>query len=139
MKLIDLNYHANNEYSNPHEVISDHWPSLGYVDVLKKNISIEVIKHINYEGKMVVDNVKYGFFKSRNRFWYIPFRTHQYISKQKPRFIIVQGFVFPLQLIFLRYKLGDTCAICLQHQGERPFKGLKGILQRFADRFVNGY
>jgi hypothetical protein len=109
------------------------------LELLSKTIQVEVIKHINYEGSTVFNNIRYSFFKSRNRFWYIPFRTHRYISKQKPRIIIVQGFVFPLQLIFLRLKLGKECIICLQHHGERPFKGLKGLVQKYADRFVNAY
>ncbi|MCW3090200.1 MAG: glycosyltransferase family 4 protein [Ferruginibacter sp.] len=139
MKLIDLNYHASNEYSDPEKVIKDHWPSLGYITTAKKSLDIEIIKHINYKGKVVTNNIEFSFFKSNNRFWYIPFRTHRYIKSQQPRVIIVQGFVFPLQLIFLRFQLGNPCAICLQHHGEQPFKGIKGMIQRFADRFVNAY
>ncbi len=139
MLLLDLNYHANNEYSDPSLVINDHWPSLGYLELLSKTNRVEVIKHINYEGSMVFNNIQCSFFKSRNRFWHIPFRTHRYISKQKPRIIIVQGFVFPLQVIFLRLKLGKECIICLQHHGEQPFKGLKGLVQKFVDRFVTAY
>lgn len=139
MKLIDLNYHASNEYTVPQQVISDHWPSLGYIGVLKNRLAVEVIKHINYEGEIVKDGIVYRFFRSRNRFWYIPFRTHRYIRTQKPQMIIIQGFVFPLQLIFLRLSVGNNCAICLQHHGEQPFKGLKGMIQQFADRFVTAY
>ncbi len=139
MKLIDLNYHASNEYTTPQQVISDHWPSLGYIGVLKNRFDITVIKHINYEGEVVQDDIVYRFFRSLNRFWHIPFRTHRYIRMQKPQVIIIQGFVFPLQLIFLRLSVGHHCAICLQHHGERPFKGLKGMIQQFADRFVTAY
>jgi len=139
MNLIDLNFHASNEYADPQEVISLHWPSLGYAAFLKHRVPVQVIKHINYEGGVGVDGVRFEFFKSRNRFWHIPFSTIRYIKTQRPCFVLVQGFVFPLQIICLKLALGKFGTICLQHHGERPFGGLKRKLQQLADRFVDAY
>lgn len=139
MKLIDLNFHASNEYADPAEVINRHWPSLGYVEQLKDRVPGEVIKHIDHEGSFFTGAIKCVFFKSRNRFWYIPFGTLRYIKTQRPCFVLVQGFVFPLQVACLRLYIGGKGKICLQHHGEQPFKGIKGLLQRMADRFVDAY
>ena len=139
MNLIDLNFHASNEYANPQEVISRHWPSLGYAAFLKERVPVQVVKHISYKGGVVVDGIRFEFFKSRNRFWHIPFSTIRYIKTQRPCFVLVQGFVFPLQVICLKLALGKWGTICLQHHGERPFSGLKRRLQQLADRFVDAY
>ena len=67
--LIDLVYHSHHEFNSPEEVLKKHAPSLGYIDHLKNNINIEVIRHMNRETSMTKDNVVYRFFKRKNTVW----------------------------------------------------------------------
>lgn len=139
LRFIDLNYYTHRDITNPEQVLNLHAPSQGYAKFLNENVQVEFIKHANWKGQLIKENMPFTFFKGRNRFWYIPFSTHRYIKKQQPGFVLVQGFVFPLQLAALKILLGANTKIFVQHHGEKPFKGVKKIVQQFADRFISGY
>lgn len=139
IKLVELNYHCHTEYSTPQEVIAKHALSSGFIHFIKQRVNLLLVKHLNYSGACTVEGIRYRFFKSRNKFWYIPFNTHRFIKSEKPDVVLVQGFVFVLQVIFLRIAVGKNCIILVQHHGEKPFKGIKGFLQRRADSSINGY
>ena len=139
IKLIDVNYHTHSNISNPEEVLELQKASIGFVDFIKEKLSIQLIKHSNYEGEKCINGVKYVFFKSRNKFLHIPFKTHRYIQKQKPDIILIQGLIFPLQLIALKLILPKKTKIIVQHHGERPFSSIKKFFQKIADHFIDTY
>ncbi len=139
IKVIDVVYHCHNEYDQPKQVIAKHAPSLGFTDYLKNRLDISFVKHANYEGIEKINNIEYAFFKSNNSFWHIPFKTHRYIKKQDPDIVIVEGLVFPLQLMMLKLKLGKKCRIIAQYHNEKPFTGLKKYFQKMADYSINTY
>ena len=139
IKLIDLNYHTHSNISEPGKVMELQKASIGFVKFIKEKLTIQLIKHINCEGEEYVDGIKYNFFKSRNKFWHIPFKTHHYIKTQHPDIVLIQGLIFPIQLIALKLKLGKNAKIMVQHHGEKPFTGIKKLFQQIADRFINGY
>jgi glycosyltransferase involved in cell wall biosynthesis len=57
--------------------------------------------------------------------------------------VLVQGLVFPLQVIALKWLLGKKTSIVVQHHGEMPATGwgagIKGWLQRQADTCIAAY
>ena len=139
IKLIDLNFHMHDDMSDPMEVLSLHRPSLGFVKYLKEKLSIQLIKHMNYEGVETVGGVQYFFFRRRKSFWSIPLRTLHFIRNQQPHIVLVQGFIFPLQVIALRLILGKKTKVLLQYHGEKIFHGPKLIFQRMMKFFVDGW
>jgi len=139
IKLLHLNYYHHGEHNSPMPVIELHKFSSGFIDHISSQVDFVSVKHMNHTGSMEVNGINYHFFKSRNEGWYIPFATHRFIKKQKPDVVLVEGFVFPLQVLFLRWKLGKKPIIMLQHHGESPWKGLHGFLQKIAGRVVNAY
>lgn len=139
LKLIELNYHYHGEFDSPAQVLARHRLSDGYAEPLSGRIDIKMIKHLNYAGEKRSGKIQYHFFKSRNSFWYIPLKSHRFIMNKKPDVILIQGLVFVLQVIALRIMSGKKCCIIAQHHGERPFKGLKGFLQKIADRCIDAY
>jgi glycosyltransferase involved in cell wall biosynthesis len=139
IKLIDLTYYAHTEFTNPSQVLKHHEVSVGYAEFIKDKLDLRLVKHLNYEGQEEINGVKYIFFKSRNKFWHIPFATHRFIKKQKPDVVLSQGLIFPLQILALRFKIGKKCKIIVQHHAERPYKGIKRLFQRIADRFIDAY
>lgn len=139
MKFLHLNYYCHWEFSSPLEAIEKHRLSSGFVSFLRQKTDYVSVKHLNYEGQLLLDNIPYHFFRRRNNFWQIPFHTHRFIRRQAPAVILVEGFIFPLQLIFLRKALGNSCIIIVQHHAEAPWKGLKKIFQQWSDRYIDAY
>jgi glycosyltransferase involved in cell wall biosynthesis len=138
-RLIDLNYYYHADLTDPREVLAIHKPANAYVSFINDKLKIELVKHMNYAGELFDREIKYSFFKSKNKFSFIPFKTHRYIKKQKPDFVLIQGLIFPLQLIMLRLQLGKSVTIIVQHHGERPCGGIKKLFQKWADRFIEMY
>lgn len=138
LKFIEVNYHCHHEYSDPADVIQKHGPSNRFAEELSVVANITLVKHINYDGAVNRNNIHYKFFRRKNSFWQIPFPTHRFIAGEQPEVVLVQGFIFPLQVIHLRKKLGKKCILLLQHHGEIPFRR-KRIFQKMADRMVDGY
>jgi len=139
IKVVDIVYHTHSGITNPLQVLDKHAPSLGFANYIREEIRIEFIIHMNYEGFKKINGNSYAFFRSRNRFWHIPLRTHRYIKNQNPNIVIVEGLGFPLQLIFLKWLLGKKCRVFVQHHGEKPFSGIKGFIQKIADYYINCY
>jgi glycosyltransferase involved in cell wall biosynthesis len=138
MTIIDLSYHCHHTESVA-EVLAWHAASSGYARHLKDNAKIVMIKHLQHVGPLEHEGVSYQFFRRPNRFWQIPFVTHRFVRQQRPDVVLVQGLVFPLQVLALRAKLGNRVRIVAQHHGDRPWGGLKGWLQRLADRYIDAY
>jgi glycosyltransferase involved in cell wall biosynthesis len=139
MKLVHLNYYCHHELDTPEQVIEKHKFSSGFIDFIKNKLEFISVKHMGLETAVQKDGISYHFFKSRNRFWYIPFTTHRFVRQQKPDVVLVEGFVFPLQVLFLRLALGRKCVIIAQHHAELPFKSIKRFFQKLADSAINAY
>lgn len=136
-RFIELNYYQHDEFSNAADVIKKHRPSNLFAPFLTDRMKTCLVKHANFSGTHRENGIDYRFFKSKNGFLHIPFTTHRFIKEQEPDLLLVQGLIFPLQVITLARQL-KNCKIVLQHQGETPF-GKKKIFQQWADRFVDGY
>jgi glycosyltransferase involved in cell wall biosynthesis len=139
MTFIHLNYHCHTEFDRPEPVIRLHQFSSGFIDLIKHQVHFISVKHMKVVGFKRSEEVDYHFFRRRNKFRAIPFTAHRFIKNQAPDVVLTEGFVFPLQLLFLRWKLGRKCVLIAQHHGEKPFTGLKGIFQKMADRVIDGY
>lgn len=139
MKIVNIVYHHHAEFNNPEEVIKKHAPSNGFIDFMPAQIKPVLVKHAAFEGAIKKVNTDFAFFRGSNKSWYIPFKTHKYISRLQPDIVMVEGLVFPLQIIALKFILGKKTHILAQHHGELPAKGLKKILQRLADRYISAY
>lgn len=140
MKLADVNYYCIAYRHTIDEAIGQFRASFGYVPFLRGRLDFHGIMHFNGEGETTWEGAPFSGFRSKNKFHHIPFRTHDYLASIKPDVVMVQGSIYPLQIIHLRRKLGGQCKIIIQHHGERPFvNSIKRFLQRLADRYVDAY
>jgi glycosyltransferase involved in cell wall biosynthesis len=139
IRICDLTYHHHHEFTDPKEAMDLHRASLGYSRHITAQAELEVIIHMEHEGSLLSDGIQYSFFRGRNKFFHIPFRTHRYLQKRNPDMVLVNGLIFPFQVIFLRLALGRKCKIVLIHHAEFPFKGIRLGFQRLADLCVNAY
>jgi glycosyltransferase involved in cell wall biosynthesis len=87
----------------------------------------------------VQNGIRYAFFRRTNSFFQIPLKTHFYVRAQKPDIVIVEGLIFPVQLLALSVWLGKSCRIIVQHHGEKPYSGIRGFFQKMADKKVQAY
>jgi len=139
IKVVDIVYHCHHECSDPAKMLDKHQPAFGFSAFVDPILDIRFVKHLNYTGVKKINGLQHAFFKSRNKFWWIPFTTHRYIKKQEPDIVIIEGLLFPLQLVALKYMLGKKCKFVARHHGEKPFTGIKGIVQRWADKYIHAY
>jgi glycosyltransferase involved in cell wall biosynthesis len=138
-KIIDLNYHMHLGIFEAKEVLKIQQASIGFVQFLQHKWDIRLVKHMGHECETNVDGVPCYFFKRNNAFFHIPFKTHRFIKKERPDIILIQGLIFPLQVIVLKIFSAAHAKIMLQHHGERPFKGVKKWMQKTADRYIDAY
>lgn len=80
------------------------------------------------------------YFKGGNGFFHIPFALYRFIYRQKPDIILIHGFSFPVQLLFLLVVRSKKTKILVQHHAEKPFLNrIKRRFQKMAYSRVEGY
>jgi glycosyltransferase involved in cell wall biosynthesis len=132
--LVDLTYYSNSD-KKPDQIIADQEPAVAFSEYLQT--TIEFIKHSQHRDTYKKKNIKFTFFKRSNNFWSIPFHTHNYIRQMDADLILVQGFIFPIQLILLRLSLPSKVKILVQHHGEQPFLGIKYLFQKLSGKYID--
>src|SRR6478735_778161 len=109
LTLTDITFYANTEFDNAEQQINSQSASLGYLDYIKKDIQVEVIRHAHFKEQLLKEDVPYYFFKNTNHFFNVPFKALRHLYQRRPDIILVQGLSFPFQVIILRLLLGrDT-------------------------------
>jgi glycosyltransferase involved in cell wall biosynthesis len=138
MRIVYISYVSITDYHDP-----ESW--LKRLDFYEKQLmslsayaEVVSIHHIQYEGSLERDNVKYVFFKRKKWQLLFPFRLHRYIKTLAPDVVIVHGLVFPVQVVFLRCQLGSV-KLFVVHHAEKPLRFPKDLIQRLSDRFIHGY
>lgn len=139
MKLIDINYSVT-DTSDLQAVIRMYKTSFGYLPYIRQEIDVEVILHSSKYQSVQVDGVNYNGFSMKSGFFHIPFNSHRYIKSLRPDVVLVQGLVFPLQVLALRMTLGNNVKIIAQHHGGKPFTNIiKKFFLKLADKCIDGY
>lgn len=139
IKLVDLVYYSHLNYTRPRQVTENHAPALSFATYLKDKLDFAFVKHAAFEQYEVMDGVPYYFFKGGNRFWSLTVKTHLLLKKLQPDIVLVQGLVFPLQVMFLKLFCGNKFKLVIQHHGELPWTGLKGRLQKIACNMADAF
>lgn len=139
MKIVSTSYVNTREFTDPEQWLGRIDFYTGILEELSQQHTVESIEQVNYTGMLERKGVKYNFLDFKRSTTYFPWRLHSFIKKLKPNVVLVNGFIFPLQIIQLRLKLGKAVKIIVLHRGEKPYRGIKGRLQKMADKMVNAY
>lgn len=139
MKFVFASYVVSDGFNDPQAWLKRINAYLGTLEVLATTNTVISIEQINYEGEVLKNGVQYYFKKLPVKQRLYPVQLHRFIKKQKPDIVIIHGLGFPLQVMQLRLMLGRKTPIILQHHAERPFKGLKKLAFKLADRGVDAY
>jgi glycosyltransferase involved in cell wall biosynthesis len=138
MTFVDLTYYHSAE-SNPQVLMERHRTNMGYLDYLPDDMHAEVMKFMDYEGQFTRQDVQYHFMKGSNRKLWMPLRQHRAIHAIYPDLVLVHGLSFQPQVLLLHSQLDKPLKIVVQHHGEQPFKGLRRRLQKYTDKYIDGY
>jgi len=139
IRIVEISFNYSSQFNDPNSLIEAYKGGFGYIKYIKEKFDLHVVEHMNFEGTLKVDGVPWYFFKSRNKFWYIPFKTLRHLKRLKPDIVFHQGMNFPIQVIAMYLWLPKRTKIVLQNHFEEPYKGIKKIFQRVADKFIDAY
>lgn len=139
MKIVSTSYTNTPVFDEPEAWLQRINFYTGILEALAKQYEVESIEQINYNGELKRTGVLYHFLNYKKKKLYFPRQLHRYIKKIKPDTVFVNGLIFPLQVIQLRMKLGRSVKIILLHRGEKPYSGIKRLLQRLADKCIDAY
>jgi len=139
MKIVSTSYSKTSAFTDPKKWLERINFYTGILEELAKRHEVISIERINYEGELKQGGVHYFFLRQKKKVILFPGVMHRLVKKLKPDVVFVNGFIFPLQIIQLRVKLGRAVKIIILHRAEKPFGGLKKYLQKLADRSVDAY
>lgn len=139
LRMVDITFHANIEYSDAESLIKAQHTSLIYLDYCRNRADITVIKHYSGRNIRLKNLGRFRFFKGSNRFGFFSVRTMRYLQSLEPDLVLVRGLIFPVQVLVLRLWLGKKVKILARHHADIPFRGIKKILQQWADACIDGY
>lgn len=139
MKIVSLSYTNTSGYQDPEKWLLRIDFYTGVLDQLAIRHAVHSIEQINYQGALKRNGVQYHFLNFKKAKQYFPGKLHRFIKALQPDVILLNGLIFPLQVIQLRLKLGSAVKIILLHHGEKPFKGMKRVIQKMAGTCVDAY
>ena len=139
MRIVNTSYSKSPEFNDPQIWLKRINFYTGILEQLAVNNKVASIERINYKGEYSQKEVHYYFVKQRSRVSLFPFKTHRLIKKLKPDAVLINGFIFPLQIFQLRIFVGKSVKIIILHRAEKPFTKWKKYVQKLADKCVNAY
>lgn len=139
MKILSTSYINTASFTDPHAWLQRIDFYTGILEQLALEHEVHSIEQIRYTGELQQAGVHYHFLDFGKNVLRFPSRLHQFIKALQPDLVLVNGFIFPLQVMQLRHTLGDRAKILLLHRGEKPVGGFRGALQRHADKCIDGY
>jgi glycosyltransferase involved in cell wall biosynthesis len=139
MKIVSVSYSNSSEYSDPQKWLERISFYTGILAELARDHEVHSIERINWEGDITSSAVQYHFIRIKGRVTRLPVKIHKCIRAINPDFVLVNGMNFPIQLLQLKKYLAPKAGILVIHRAERPMKGLKRLLQRYAARITDAY
>ena len=139
MRFVFTSYSSAPEFDDPAKWLRRINGYTGILEALGRRHSVTGIERINYEGEFSQEGVHYNFIRLRKKVTRFPQRMHRMIKNMDPDVVVVNGIIFPLQVIQLRRELGKKVKIILLHRSEIPGIRLRKFLQKWADRSVDAY
>ena len=110
----------------------------GLLEILAIKNTVISIDRINYTGEITVNGVRH-FFPDTGNGLSSAWKLNKHAKKFQPDIVLVQGMIFPIQVLLLRLQLGRKVKIIVQNHAEKAGTGRRKLLQRLADPAVNTY
>jgi len=128
MLIVNTSYSKSPQFDDPKIWLRRINFYTGVLERLAINNKVVSIERISYEGEYSQNEVHYYFIRQKRKVGLFPFKMHRLIKKLKPDVILINGFIFPLQIIQLRIFVGKSVKIIILHRAEKPFSKWKKYL-----------
>jgi len=139
MRFVFLSYNYSPDINTPEAWVNRINFYVGSLECLSKTNTVIRVDQINYEGNFTHKGVQYFCVKARKKKNYFPRKLNRFVKSLVPDVVVVSSFLFPLQVIQLRFCLGKKIKIIVQHHAEKPYTGIRKLIQRQASRLVDAY
>ncbi len=139
MRIVSTSYSYTPGYNEPLQWLQRIGFYTGILQQLAKSHEVHSIEQIDYTGRLEHNAVHYHFLDCKKSGRYFPFRLHRYIKELQPDVVFINGLLFPWQVIQLRWKLGKKIKLVAIHHAEKPFAGIRKLLRKRADRYIQVY
>src|SRR5450631_1486499 len=139
MRIVFLSFNYSSDVRSPAEWIERLKFYIGWSEYLTKEHTVIRIDQIDYQGIFTFNGIQYHCIDAGGKNNYLPWKLFRAVRNLKPDIVIVSSFMFPLQVIQLRFWLGSKAKIILQHHAEKPFSGIKKYIQKLASRQADCY
>jgi len=139
MRIVSVSYSYTPGFTEPGPWLDKIKFYTGILEKMTNQNEVISIEQINYKGECRKNGVQYYFINKGGKVGYFPWKMHRFIKKQNPDIIFINGFIFPLQILQLKMMLGKTVKIIILHRAERPFRGIKKIVQQLAEKCVDAF
>lgn len=139
MRIVITSYSRVEEFDNPQDWLKRIGFYTGILEGLARYHDVISIERINYKGTYQQNGVQYNFIQLNRKLAFFPLHMHRHIKKLQPDVVLVHGFIFPAQVIQLRWAIGRKTKIVVQNHAEKPTPGMRMFLQRRADRYISSY
>ena len=139
MRILHFSYAQAAEQYKPEEWLNRIGFVVGVLESLSTQADVIGIYHIQFEGSLQRNKVKY-YFTNHSRWQLLfPFKFNSFVRNLNPDVIILQGLIFPWQILLLIIQLKGKIKIIVQHRAEKPFRDFRKYLQQLADRYISAY
>lgn len=139
MRIVFLSYNYSPDIHSPQEWLERINFYTGWSECMTKEHTVIRVDQINYEGNFMHNGIQYFCVTDRRKVNYFPRKLNRFVKKLKPDIVVVSSFRFPLQVIQLRNCLGNKVKIILQHHAEKPFTGIKRLIQKFSSHKADAF
>ncbi len=137
MKILNFSYAYIGSYSDPRGWLNRIEFFTGLLERMTGHAQVVAIYNIRFKGALTHNGVSYLFPEFKKRSLRFPLKFNRYILSLQPDVVLIQGFS-PWQ-IFLLGRTSPGLKILVQHRAEKPFSGIKAILQKLADKYISYY
>ena len=139
MIFVFITYTRKAQFNDPLTWLHRVRAYIGLPEALAQKNTVISIDRINYTGDITVNGVRHSFPETGNGRLTSAWRLNNHAKKFNPDILLIQGMIFPLQVLLLRLQLGRKVRIIVQNHAEKAGKGRRGLLQRLADPAINAY
>lgn len=139
MVFVFVSYNYDPAFDSPEQWLSRIKGYIGVLECLSARHQVSRIKQINYQSQRVFNGVNYHFVNYGAKGLHFPWKLHRFVRSLKPDVVFVHGLHNPVQVIQLRLQLDKNTRIIAQNHAEKPSLGIRKLLQKIADRYIDAY
>lgn len=137
MRFIFLSYNYSPDIDSPSAWTERIKFYTGSLESLSRNHTVIRVDQLKYTGNFMHNGIQYYCVDDGKKQNYFPGKLNRFVKNLQPDVVVVSSFLFPLQVIQLRWCLGKKVKIILQHHAEKPYTGIRKFLQRIASNKVD--